>query len=133
MTYDLVLRLLGNAGCLDLGYHIVMDNLFTSPKLFLDLYNNCKTHATGTVRRNRKGLPKQILQAKPGNKKTIERRRGPLLAVAYKDGSKCPILLSTTSTAGFTETTRARTKEVVKLPKIVKEYNANMGGWTLET
>lgn len=80
------------------------------------------------VQRNQKRLSKQLLQAKPRNKKIDERQREPLLAVAYKDDSKCPVLLSTKATAGFIEITRARNKEIVKVSKIVKAYNDNMGG-----
>ena len=79
------------------GYHLTTDKLFlSSPKLFLDLYAD-KTFATGTVRVNRKGLPPQIRKPDPKlrAKQVLERRKGPLLAVAYKDGSKQPILLST--------------------------------------
>ena len=41
------------------GYHIYTDNFYTSPELFLDLYNN-QFEACGTVRSNRKGITKEF-------------------------------------------------------------------------
>ena len=51
VTYNLVFRLLRQSDLLNEGYHIGMDNYFSSPKLFLDLYKE-QTTATGTVRTN---------------------------------------------------------------------------------
>jgi hypothetical protein len=45
------------------GHHIYMDNYFSSPVLFEDLYK-VKTYACGTVRGNRKGLPETIKSCK---------------------------------------------------------------------
>ncbi|CAC5426825.1 unnamed protein product [Mytilus coruscus] len=53
------------AGLVDHGYHIYMDNFFTSPALFVDLFHNFNTGACGTVRKNRKGLPKELMIKKP--------------------------------------------------------------------
>ena len=38
------------------GYHLFVDNFYSSPQLFSDLYDKGKM-ATGTVRENRKGFP----------------------------------------------------------------------------
>ena len=71
------------------GYHVYMDNFFTSPALLEDLYQNCQTGACGTVRLNRKGLPKDIMKKKPEG---VEHRgdmtfkhKGSLSAVVWKD------------------------------------------------
>ena len=65
VTYDLVMRLLAKADVFYRGYHLGLDNYFSSPKLFEDLWQK-HTTATGTVRTNRKGLPDEAVRAKLG-------------------------------------------------------------------
>lgn len=98
-THALVLRLMRASGLLGLGYHLTMDNYFTSPSLLLELHHN-RTVATGTVRSNRRGLPRQAIQQRMRNQEVVERRRGPVLCVAYQDGRRKPVLLSTCASAG---------------------------------
>lgn len=62
LTYNLVMRMMHQAGVLYRGYRLGLDNYFSSPKLFQDLYN-MRTAATGTVRGSRNGLPKQCIKA----------------------------------------------------------------------
>ena len=100
MTYCLVLQVLDATGILHLGHHLGVDNYFSSPKLFDDLF---QAH-TGTVRKNRKGLPRSWTDAKLTNKTVIERRRGNLLCVGYKDDKQQPILISTHAAAGLGNT-----------------------------
>lgn len=126
ITYSLVMRLLRETELLYQGYHIGLDNYFTSPKLFLDLFQR-RTLATGTVRSNRKGLPKQLLKAKLNSGEVSERRKGPLLCVAYKDHGKRPILLSTETKAGY-GTSLTSTGVERRKPKCVIAYNSAMGG-----
>ena len=57
ITYQLVFRLLDEL--LGKGYQLYMDNYYTSPELFLDLLDK-NTHAVGTVRMNRKFMPKDL-------------------------------------------------------------------------
>ena len=57
-----------------------------------------------------------------------ERRKGPLLCVAYKDGKNTPVILSTMAHAGFVAVVRGRNRPNRNIPHIVRVYNANMGG-----
>ena len=126
VTYSLVMRLMNDSNLLNCGHHLGLDNYFSSPKLFQDLFRE-NTTATGTVRTNRKFLPQQVVKAKLRNHQVCERRKGPLLCVAYKDGGKQPILLSTAAKGGFTRAANARGQEKEK-PKCVVMYNKAMGG-----
>ena len=126
VTHNLVMRLLQEARLLFCGHHVGMDNYFSSPKLFLELFQ-ANTKATGTVRSNRKGLPKAILKKTLANNTTIERRKGPLLCSVYKDGGKRPVLLSTVAKGGFVDHRNARGVMKHK-PTIVVTYNSIMGG-----
>ena len=131
-TYDLVMRLMEESDLLYKGYHLGLDNFFSSPTLFSNLWNKGTT-ATGTVRKNRKGLPKDAINNKLRNKEVSEHRKGPLLCVAYQDGKKKPILLSTNVKAGFTTVDRSQKKKKdKKLPTIVHDYNHVMGGVDLK-
>ena len=124
------MRLMEKSDLLYKGYHLGLDNYFSSPKLFLDLYDKA-TLATGTVRKNRKGLPKTCLSTKLQNQGVCERRKGPLLCTSYKDGSKNLILLSTACNSGYTDVVTKKNK-IVKKPKIVATYNKVMGGVDLK-
>ncbi|KAL8567877.1 hypothetical protein ACOMHN_058999 [Nucella lapillus] len=126
MTYALVMRLLTACDFLHRGHHLAVDNYFSSPELFLDLYTQGTT-ATGTVRTHRRGLPRGAVNQRLQNHHVAERRKGPLLCVAYKDGTKKPVLLSTATSAGFMAVNNRRRQQVQK-PKCVLKYNHTMGG-----
>ncbi|XP_066275083.1 piggyBac transposable element-derived protein 4-like [Branchiostoma lanceolatum] len=125
-THALVMRLMTNGNLLQRGHHLGIDNFFSSPDLFLELYQQGTT-ASGTVRCNRKGLPKQAIKKKLKNQETEERRKGNLLCVAYQDGNKKPILLSTAAAAGFQDDVTSR-GQPVRRPRVVSKYNKSMGG-----
>lgn len=130
VTHATAIRLLNQAGLLNLGHNVGFDNFFSSPALFLHLYQ-CGTTATGTVRRNRVGLPEALQETRVLNNEVAEWRQGSLLCVKYKDGGKEPVLISTSCTAGFSQVTNRRRQRVSK-PKIVIEYNKIMGGVDLK-
>ena len=69
-----------------LGHKIFMDNYFTSPTLFDDLFQR-KINVCGTVRHDRRGMPRDIgpksLKMKRGDIAT--QVRGTLRAVRWKD------------------------------------------------
>jgi hypothetical protein len=69
-----------------LGCKIFVDNYFTSPTLFDDLFQR-EINACGTVRPDRRGMPRDIgpksLKMKKGDIET--RVRGTLRAVRWKD------------------------------------------------
>jgi hypothetical protein len=126
LVHALVLRLLQDSDLLDRGYHLTVDNFFASPALFQDLFEQ-NTTATGTVRRSRRGLPRNAISTRLTNQEFVERRKGPLLCVAFQDGQQRPILLSTEAQAGSGTTINRRGEEVQK-PKVVLKYNHTMGG-----
>ncbi|KAK3859636.1 hypothetical protein Pcinc_034268 [Petrolisthes cinctipes] len=130
-TYNLVMRMLREADIMYRGHHVGMDSFFSSPKLFLDLYNTYQTVATGTVRGNRKGLPKQCIKSKLRDQEVSERRKGHLLCVSYKDKNRQPHLLSTVARAGKTQVTTRR-NVVKEKPNVVNIYNKVMVGVDLK-
>lgn len=65
--YDIVMRNLKSARMTGKGKHYTMDNLFSSPALFLDLYLDEDTKCTGTARQNRKGMPQLTVGPNKGD------------------------------------------------------------------
>ena len=67
------------------GHHLYTDNYYTSPEVFLALYDkgiNC----CGTVRVNRRGFPKELVKKQKENRGFYDyRSNGPLLAAAWYD------------------------------------------------
>ena len=55
------------------GFNLIIDNWYSSPESFHDLAED-KIFACGTVRINRKGLPKDIMDLKVREMKSIKRR-----------------------------------------------------------
>ena len=131
ITHNTAMRLLSQANLLNLGHNVGFDNFFSSPALFQDLYQRGTT-ATGTVRSNRRGLPNELRETRVASNEVVEWRSGNLLCVKFRDGSKDPVhLISTTCSAGFTPTANRRGERVIR-PNIVNEYNKIMGGVDLK-
>ena len=109
-----------------LGHKIFMDNSFTLPALFDDLFQ-WKINACGTVRHDRRGRPWDIgpkyLKMKRGN--IVTRVRGTLWAVCWKDRSDVYILTKMHATpveGNFTQ----ESGQAIK-PHVAEDYNAYVG------
>ncbi|XP_034022602.1 piggyBac transposable element-derived protein 4-like [Thalassophryne amazonica] len=120
------------------GYHIYMDNFYTSPKLFMDL-DNMKFGACGTYRENRRGCPRGRANAltKKSERGSIRWiREGPLVFVKSMDTWEV-FVCSTIHHAFSGETVQKRVKDAkdgrwmvkdIPCPTPVLAYNKNMGG-----
>lgn len=107
------------------GYTFVMDNFYNSPKLF-ELLLAHKTDAYGTLRCNRKGLPKNFSKIKLKKDQAVCWMKEGLVAMKWHD-KKDISLLSTCHDVSFQETTPKFGPKKMK-PKIVIDYNRTMGG-----
>jgi len=109
-----------------LGHKVFMDNYFTSPALFEDLFQR-KINACGTVRYDRHGMPRDIgpksLKMKRGD--IVTHVRGSLRAVRWKDRRDVYILTNMHSPpveGNFTDDSGNAIK-----PCVAEDYNAYMG------
>ncbi|XP_062284308.1 piggyBac transposable element-derived protein 4-like [Scomber scombrus] len=118
------------------GYHLYVDNFYTSPALFQQLATNC-TSACGTIRQTRIGFPKTQINELP---KKAERgdmrwlRKDNLLFVKWKD-TKDVTVCSSFHKAYSGDSTRRRVKEDgqwrnknIPVPDAIRDYNKYMGG-----
>ncbi|XP_049340780.1 piggyBac transposable element-derived protein 4-like [Astyanax mexicanus] len=136
LSYDSVMDLL-SAASLGTGYHIYVDNFYTSTTLFRDLHSR-RLEACGTIRENRIGFPKTKENALPkkasrGDIRWI--REGPLLYVKWMDTREVTVC-STNHQAYCGATVQRRVKsrdgtwslQSIPVPEPVRAYNKYMGG-----
>lgn len=122
---DVVMRLLDPL--LDKGYHVFTDNYYTCPALY-DTLTERATSCTGTVRSNRKGMPKDLAAQVLTTGQSSYRRRGQLCALKWKDKRDVTILSSAhdpNTTVSFTSRNCPQEKQK---PVCVSSYTKNMCG-----
>ena len=123
-TTKTVMGLLQRTRLLDSYRCVYFDNWFNSCQLLDQMYE-WRTLGAGTVRLNRRGLPKAVVQRKLKKGETVYRRRGYLLCLKWCD--KCPV----TMLSSFHNAVEAHVKTnylgnpVIK-PVIVDDYNRKM-------
>ena len=122
-------------GIEDKSYKLFVDNYYTSPVLFLTLYNK-KVLACGTARTNRKYYPKELRVKESG------KERGwydylcspPLLACVWKDRRIINFLTTMHKAEGTATVNRTVvsegevTREQVSCPPLLPDYQAFMRG-----
>ena len=116
------------------GHFVFMDNFYSSPILYAKLESK-KIGACGTVRGNRRGMPKELLQQNIKLKKgddPVFMRSGNMVACAWHD-TKRFTMLSTIDT-NLTVDKEIRSKDhasghrTVEKPVAVARYNHSMAG-----
>lgn len=136
ISYDTVMSFMDHS-FLGSGYHVYMDNFYTSPKLFRDLHA-LKFGACGTYRDNNKDCPSTTLNILS---KTSHRgdfrwiRDGPLVFVKWMDAQEVSVC-STIHAAFNGETIHRKIKttkgtwdtQTFPCPTPVLKYNQYMGG-----
>ncbi|XP_053370298.1 piggyBac transposable element-derived protein 4-like [Clarias gariepinus] len=138
ISYDTVMSFMDHS-FLGSGYHVYMDNFYTSPKLFKDLRGK-KFGACGTYRDNKKNCkdcPRTTLNALSrtslrGDFRWI--RDGPLVFVKWMDSQE--VSVCSTIHAAFGETIKRKVKtskgtwsiQTLPCPTPVLKYNEHMGG-----
>lgn len=117
---------------LNKGYTLYMDNWYSSPQLFSVLQNQ-NTNVVGTVRKNRKHMPKQLasFKLKKGEYRMLSCRG--LLALKWKDRKDVYMLSTKHANVGMVDTGKRRKlkdgnfENIIK-PSCIVDYNKGMGG-----
>ena len=129
VTHNIVMKLMN--GLLNTGRCLYMDNYYNSPELAAELIKN-NTHVCGTLRPNRKGVPKDL---KLCNGKTIKKgettsfSNGDCMVGCWRD-KKCICLISTMhKNMEVVDTGKVNYKggKICK-PAAILDYNKYMGG-----
>ena len=126
-TSILVVGLMDSVHLLDKGHCMYMENFYTSPELYEELFFHF-TYACGTVCQNRKGLPKAVTTPKPKKTEDVFRCNDPLLAIKKCD--KRAVTILTTIHAAIhvaTYKTDAWGDRILK-PLAIVDYINKMGG-----
>lgn len=127
-TTKIVMGLLETTKLLDQGHHVYMDNYYSSPELFEELYLR-DTYACGTVRKNRRNLPLACVEAELKENETVFRRSDIMLAIKWCE-KRTVFMISTIHQADMIEIRkRYNGKEKVSWkPESIVEYIKYMRG-----
>jgi hypothetical protein len=113
---------------LEKGHTVWLDNFYNSPAL-ASLLKHKGTDCVGTLKINRKGVPKAIRDAKLKQGEIIAQHSGPVTVMKWRD--KRNVLMISTYHDTKMESYTKRGKEIQK-PACVIDYNKWMGGVDLK-
>ena len=128
-TTKLVLGLLEKGQLLDKGYNVFTDNYYTSLELLFECFFR-QTFGTGTVRSNRKNMPKAVIGAKLKKGESCFRRNGELLCMKWCDKHQV-IILPTIDDAVEVAWKHDHHGNMQFKPIAFVEYTSNMWGCDL--
>ena len=128
-SFAAVSNLMDAAGVNDKGYELYVDNWYSSPLLFHYLQGR-KTNVCGTVRLNRKWLPKDLNLTKKSKKGEMVRRSSGTgqLALQWRDRNIVTMLSTFHQGNEWTELPPNYRGEIRSKPNVVMDYNRSMGG-----
>lgn len=104
------------------GHKLFMDNFFSSPDLYHFLHSEMKVNCCGTVRKNRKKFPKDMVMKKMARGSTTTRFANGMTALCWKD--KREVLMLSNMHLPSNQVQKNENKEK---PPIVADYNKHMG------
>jgi len=124
--YDLVMRLMDPY--LGKGHKLYVDNYYTSPILFHDLYQR-QTGACGTLRVNRKGVPQELKTVKLKKGESVAMSNGILQLLKWKDKRDVHMCTSIHNADFLDVPGRVdhNTGEAIRRPSCIIDYDKYMG------
>lgn len=124
--YDLVMRLINPY--LGKGHKLYVDNYYTSPILFHDLFHR-QTGACGTMRANSKGVPADLKTVKLKKGESVAMTNGTLQLLKWKD-KRDVHMCTTVHTAEFIDVpgrVDRTTGQAIQRPRCIVDYDKYMG------
>ncbi|KAL6418293.1 hypothetical protein ACFW04_012216 [Cataglyphis niger] len=125
---NVVMNLLKESQLLNKGYCLFIDNWYSSPILYRELYS-MKTNVCGTARINRKEMPQEFKSQQLQRGEAIVFSTREMAAIKWKD-KKDVVLLTTMHGLEFAETGKINryTEQKCLKPTAVQDYNQYMSG-----
>ncbi|KAG5891260.1 hypothetical protein JTB14_019667 [Gonioctena quinquepunctata] len=105
------------------GRLVVTGSRYTSLELADDLLNK-NTHLIGTLRKNRKGLPEDVISTNLKKGEITGRESSGIVVLKWKD-QRDVLALSTCHTL---QVEKNRKNEEIRIPKLILDYNRGKGG-----
>ena len=127
-TTRTVVGLLDSVQLLDKGHSVFLDNFYSSYELNLEILGQY-TFVCGTLRKNRKGNPKAVVNAKLKKGEAVYRRNGNVLCLKWCQKKKCVTMMSTIHFACYVEVNKGNGgNRKINKPLPVHDYTQRMGG-----
>lgn len=125
---NVVMNLLKESQLLHKGYCLFIDNWYSSPTLYRELYS-MKTNVCGTARMNRKQMPQELKSQQLQKGEAVVFSTRDMAAIKWKD-KKDVVLLTTMHGLDFAETGKINryTGQRSLKPTAIIDYNQYMGG-----
>ena len=131
LAHGVVLELVDDERLQDKGYEVGTDNFYSSPALFRDLQQR-GFGACGTTRRDRRGIPLTVRDAKLQRGEIVSSRDDGILSLKWRDKRDVTMLSTYNDDSIVTKNRRSRAAqggvEDILKPRVVEDYNKNMGG-----
>ena len=131
LAHRVVLELADDDRLQHKGHVIVTDNFYSSPALFRDLLSR-GFGACGTARKDRRGIPPSVRTANLQRGEVVSSRDDGILSLKWKDKRDVMMLSTYHDTSMISKSRRSRRAaggvEAIDKPKVVEDYNLNMGG-----
>jgi Transposase IS4 len=113
--------------------HLALDNRYQCPELVALLLTKCNVYSTGTVRKNRKGWDKELMNLTPkchrGTHKLAADKINRVLAAQWVDSKVVNVISSYCDTSIGTVFRRVgQTRKEVPCPCALKKYQQTMFG-----
>ena len=126
-TTKLVFNLLEELDLLDKGYHLFMDNYYSSPELFSEMFFR-QVYCCGTLRSNRKNVPKAVKDAKLKRGEAMFRRNGSSLVVKWCDKRAVTMITTIHEATHILTKKKDRHGNRILKPECIVEYTKYMSG-----
>ena len=127
LTYNIVIKL--SSSYLLRNHHLYADNFYSSLGLIRDLHD-ADTYFCGTIRKNSRGLPKQIsdMALQRGQSEKLSADCDIVFCRWYDRRDVFVVAKNTTGRDIVKPRTRFTPNDMITVPEIIVDYNWNIGG-----
>lgn len=122
---NVVINLMKESNLLHQGYCLFIDNWYSSPNLYRELYN-MQTNVCGTAKVNRKGMPRELKSVRLEKGEAVVFSTEDMAAIKWKD--KKDVVVTTIHSLDFAETGKVNrySGEKILKPSVIIDYNKNI-------